>query len=908
MANSVGSVSIDLSANIAKFQSDLGRAARIAEQQAAHIKSSLMGIAGALGATLSVAGIGLWVKSALDAQDAISKLSQKVNVSTETLSGWQLAAQQAGVESDAFQKGMIKLAQSSALANDGSKLQASAFKALGVSFTDATGHLKPMATLLPQVADAFAKAKDSTEKTVIATRLFGKAGADMIPMLNAGAKGLAEYTKMAEDFGLTVGGKSAKAAERFNDAVQQLGFVGKGVANQLTTSLAPALADLADKAVAFFRSGDWKRILNDIAAGAKYVADNIGNIISAVKLLGQIVVTVYAGKALYYGALWITSLAAQKTATQGLIVAQAQWGAATSASFGAAYKSIGALGIALNVVGAALVGWQIGKYIREQFLEAQLAAIAFVDGSMALWEKLKQGSNIAWQAIKQTAIGALNYIRVGLADLATAEASVLGKLPGGGGLAAQLTETAAKLRPATSAANDYKASVAAITAEANKNIKAIHANTDGMVDNAIAENNAKNAAAKHIPVLKDTRTALNLVSAAASTAADAMAKLYASTVKAFQDRIAADRETLSNGKALSDAEKARVKLLQDMADGTLKVTSAQRAFLLSLADTDVKLQKDIELQKQRAQGMANIIALTEKLSAGLQDQVDQNAIDALAVGHGQKVTQQLQAELAIRQKFQKEVDQLNKVANKPENVGTINGIGGEAYNTQLAEIAGFQKQSTELYRQGIADRQKLEANGMNGVHSAVEDFMDRQKNMAQQFHDFTTQAIDGFGDAFTKFASSAETAKQAFGSLIDSMYQQALKFVANKAIQALFDSFGASGKSATQGSTAGGWGSILGNLGNAFGFGGGHADGGQVSPGSFYKVNERGPELYTQGGNTYLMAGSQQGNVVPIRGGGRGGSTTNISVNVQPTSSRRTADQVATETARKQRTATARND
>ncbi|MEO5829307.1 MAG: hypothetical protein ABIQ36_01940, partial [Rhodanobacter sp.] len=60
------------------------------------------------------------------------------------------------------------------------------------------------------------------------------------------------------------------------------------------------------------------------------------------------------------------------------------------------------------------------------------------------------------------------------------------------------------------------------------------------------------------------------------------------------------------------------------------------------------------------------------------------------------------------------------------------------------------------------------------------------------------------------------------------------------------------------------------------------------------------------GGNTYLMGGSQPGNVVPIRAGA-GGNTFVTNVNVQPTSSRRTADQVATEVARKQRTAVSRN-
>lgn len=285
MANSVGSISIDLEARIARFEADMGRAARIADQQAAAMRRSIGTIAGVLGAGISIAGITNFVKSAIDAQDAISKMSQKVGVSTEALSGWNLAAKQAGVEGDAFQKGLVKLAQSSAMVLQGSKQQIDAFKSIGVSALDSKGHLKNLDTLFPQVIDKLSKYRDGTAKTAVATMLFGRAGADLIPLINAGSKGLEHYTKMARDFGSAVGGESAKAAERFNDAIQQLGFVSQGVANKIATALAPALADLAEKASAFFQSDSWANVLDTISEGAQAVADHIGDVVAAVKTL-----------------------------------------------------------------------------------------------------------------------------------------------------------------------------------------------------------------------------------------------------------------------------------------------------------------------------------------------------------------------------------------------------------------------------------------------------------------------------------------------------------------------------------------------------------------------------------------------------------------------------------------------
>jgi len=169
------------------------------------------------------------------------------------------------------------------------------------------------------------------------------------------------------------------------------------------------------------------------------------------------------------------------------------------------------------------------------------------------------------------------------------------------------------------------------------------------------------------------------------------------------------------------------------------------------------------------------------------------------------------------------------------------------------------------------------------------------------------------------------------------MYADALRFLANQAISRLFkslmpgggnnsmtDAFGNYSQSATD-STAGSIvGDIFGDSGSSGGssgggfwsglfsaaasyFGGGRANGGPVQAGMLYRVNENGPELLTFRNRTFLMTGAESGNVTPMRQSNGAGSSTVINVAVQPTSTRRTAQQVATEVARKQRIATARN-
>lgn len=158
------------------------------------------------------------------------------------------------------------------------------------------------------------------------------------------------------------------------------------------------------------------------------------------------------------------------------------------------------------------------------------------------------------------------------------------------------------------------------------------------------------------------------------------------------------------------------------------------------------------------------------------------------------------------------------------------------------------------------------------------------------------QAMDQFRssatDAFASFLDGSMSAKDAFEAFADSVVQQIARILAEQAIAALFGG---------QGTTGGG--SFGGVIGSFFGsiFGGGRASGGAVLPGRSYRVNENGPEILTYQGKDYLMTGSGGGMVKPTAGGA------NITVNVAPTTDRRTAQQIAQRIAEKQNTAVARN-
>jgi lambda family phage tail tape measure protein len=783
MANNVGTVSIDLEARIAKLESDLGRAARIAEQRSREIQRTLAGIATAIGGAFSIGVVTEFVRHALDVQDEISKLSQKVGISTETLSGWRLAAQQAGVEGDGFNKAMVKLEQAATKAAAGNKAQVDQFKALGIAVTDAGGKIKPMEQLFGEVADRFAQFKDSATKTALATDLFGKSGAELIPLLNGGKAGLEEYVQMAKDFGLIVGKDAAPTAERFNDALEQLSFVGKGVANQLATVLGPVLADMAVKAATFFRGDQWKAVLDKIAAGAQAVVDNFEAIIDAVTRLGEIAAAVYVQNLLLNGARWITSLGGQLAALKALIVAQSEWGAATAASFKSATKEVGVLGVALKVLTAAFVGWEIGSYLRDQFLEVRLAGIALVDGLLTGWERIKQGALIAWEAVKAGAVGSFNTIRTMLADLAGSEADLLGKLPFQDGRVDQLRDVEKRLRPATSAADDFAAAVGRINAEAEKNIKAIHDNTAGLADYEIAAEAAKNKAAKPLPKVPtvDDRADLGAGFAAGVAKANTALEQFNKLVEeAFAKNMGSDDKLIDK----------RVEAIRKLAEeggkaiaGGASVVEVQKKLSAAIDQTNQYYDRQIS---QAQKGINEYRAAME-----LRLATDKQALDLQVAGLGLSDRQiALERQLIdIHRESEAELAKLNDPSNRVQ-------MTQQEYDQKLALIKQYEAARVQAAQDADAAVLAAEQDWSRGARRAMQNYADQAANVSSQTEQLVTGALNNWTDALVNFVTTGKlNFKSLASSILADLARMEARILMSQALMSIFGSFTGGGPS-----------------------------------------------------------------------------------------------------------------
>ena len=241
-----GTLLIDIAASTARLEKDLSQATGMLQRSGQRMQSLAKGIGAGLIAGFSVQALASFAKSTIDTADKLAKLSQSVGVSVEQLSGLSHAANLSDVEIEKLGKALGKLSVNMSDTVKGTGDAKDAFRALGIDVQQTDGALKNPDTVLKEVAAKFASMEDGAGKTALAIKIFGRAGADLIPLLNAGADGIAEMQEEAKRLGLVLSTEAAQAAERFNDNLTRVHGLVQGSANSIMVGLVPALENLTN--------------------------------------------------------------------------------------------------------------------------------------------------------------------------------------------------------------------------------------------------------------------------------------------------------------------------------------------------------------------------------------------------------------------------------------------------------------------------------------------------------------------------------------------------------------------------------------------------------------------------------------------------------------------------------------
>jgi len=192
------------------------------------------------GGVLAAAGAATaLVESAGRQAEVLEQTSQKTGIAVTTLQSWTVAMAQSGLGMDSLTRGVKTLSDQIVQSRNPNSQAAEKFAELGLTATSVDG-------VLEQLADRFDMMPDGADKTRIAVELFGKAGQDLIPILNRGSAGFRESMEQSKALGAVLSTETVKALSTADDAFDTLGVATKAASNQLAGLMAPAVTAVTE--------------------------------------------------------------------------------------------------------------------------------------------------------------------------------------------------------------------------------------------------------------------------------------------------------------------------------------------------------------------------------------------------------------------------------------------------------------------------------------------------------------------------------------------------------------------------------------------------------------------------------------------------------------------------------------
>lgn len=209
---------------------------------------SITGVIGkfrAFGAVIAgsavVGGIKSFISEITIAGDSIGKTATQLGLSNSELQAWQTAAGFAGVEAGALNKSFRALGISALAAQNGSKEMAASYKELGVEIEQSNGQLKPASQLAREAGVALGALEDRTKAVGMAQRIFGLAGAKLLPLFTQGAQGLDSALASLDRFGGGLSDELIPLTEASRDRFFELEIATTSLKSQVAVALLPTL-------------------------------------------------------------------------------------------------------------------------------------------------------------------------------------------------------------------------------------------------------------------------------------------------------------------------------------------------------------------------------------------------------------------------------------------------------------------------------------------------------------------------------------------------------------------------------------------------------------------------------------------------------------------------------------------
>ena len=240
----------------------------------------------AVGVARSLVGLG---QAQANVIDDTSKLSARLGMTYGELAGLAHAGDLAGVSMATIGTAATKADVAFVKAAQGSAIAQAGFAAIGLSLDDLQGQTS--AERFSAIADAIAGLPTEAERAAAAVKLFGRAGAELLPLFAGGAGSIKEATEEAQRFGMALTNAQGQDVEAMNDSFSKVSAAIGGIVKQVTAYLAPSITAIATTFTNFVGSMGGANIGQAIGEGilgaAQYLAGIGDAIISGLSAVGE---------------------------------------------------------------------------------------------------------------------------------------------------------------------------------------------------------------------------------------------------------------------------------------------------------------------------------------------------------------------------------------------------------------------------------------------------------------------------------------------------------------------------------------------------------------------------------------------------------------------------------------------
>ena len=407
-------------------------------------------------------------------------------------------------------------------------------------------------------------------------------------------------------------------------------------------------------------------------------------------------------------------------------------------------------------------------------------------------------------------------------------------------------------------------------------------------------NNAKNALAETLSYYKNADKELEASQRAGVISQESYTEQRVSLLKQQADEVAQSYQ--SEIEALEAAKTQKGTTAAQLIQIDQKIADARSAMVKAQQDSDSELSVIATNEEGRLRKQT--LAVNTYTSA-LQQQVEtlrqQGLRAASGLGQGDRQRSLTDQQNAVDDRFnQQSLELANQYGDGSR------GMSLDEYTQKLNALKATQQDLHNTVKANYDDMTAAQGDWSAGASSAWQNYLESARDVAGQTKSLFTNAFSSMEDAIVNFAM---TGKLSFSDFAKSILADMARIATRQASSALLGSlagaatnyFVGSGAGATSaGSTQAGY------TGSDYSswISGQRASGGPVAPNSMYEVNELGPELYNEGGRSFLMTGANGGSVTPLTsganiaamsgGGGQGGI--NISAPVSIVTQDRTSE------------------